>query len=503
MPREVMAARVRLMKNNAGVAPLHPYLVDGPPTAFVVDNDADGNIEAGDGDRVVLYFGMRRGGKSYYALDISDPDSPKLLWSIRKGTSCDPLIDPVNHDFCELGQSWSAPRVARLSIDLDGPDGEAPQDKFVLMFAGGYNGDDGGDGIDDTDPVEMGKDARDDDDPNFTGSDDDEGNAIFMVDALDGSLIWKAIDTDVESAVAGAVAGDEERYQHPDLDDSIPSDLSVIDTDANGYADRFYVGDTSGTIWRGDILGADRTQWTLTKLASVGRHFSNTKADDRRFFHRIDFVRARDDAGDYDGVLIGSGDRAHPLGDESVNYFYLFKDRAVLSGFPPSPAIGHDDVADLTDNCLADGDAVDCSDSDALDKLDVGWRIKLQQCEGLGQTGSCGEKSLARALTLKGTVYFTTYVPPVESITDICSPSEGEGLFYAVDLTAAQPVLNFDQSNDTNGETLERFEELDSSGIPAQLVPLGGGNILRGDLKIQHIPQGAGSKTFWYERYFQ
>ncbi len=42
-----------------------------------------------------------------------------------------------------------------------------------------------------------------------------------------------------------------------------------------------------------------------------------------------------------------------------------------------------------------------------------------------------------------------------------------------------------------------------SSGIPAQLVPLGGGDILHGDLRVQHVPGGTGSKTFWYERYFQ
>ena len=47
----------------------------------------DGNIEPAlaDGDQVYVYFGMRRGGKSYYALDVSDPDDPKILWRINKG----------------------------------------------------------------------------------------------------------------------------------------------------------------------------------------------------------------------------------------------------------------------------------------------------------------------------------------------------------------------------------------------------------------------------------
>lgn len=490
MPRDVIDDVMRLRANTAGV-PVHPYLLDGASTALVIDNDADGNIEIADksdlanplNDRVVAFIGERRAGKRYYALDISEPDDPHMLWSIGKGDA----------GYEQMGQTWSTPRVGKLLVDL----GSGPVEKYVLFIGGGYNGDDAGDDVGD-----LGKDERDESNP-FVGGDDDEGNAIFIVDAFTGTLIWKAVDTDVAEATASAVEDSPELYVHPDLEDSIPSDLSTIDSDADGYIDRAYVGDTGGVVWRIDTVGADRTGWRVTKLASIGRHYSNTNADDRRFFHRVDFVRAADDAGSFDAVLVGSGDRPYPKGRDVENYFYMFKDRYISSGIPPTAAIEHDDVADLSDNCLADGDDTDCTDTDADTNLLNGWKIKLDQCEALASTGNCGEKSLARPLTLKSTVFFTSYIPPSDAPGDTCSPAEGGGLFYAVGLQDASPVLNFDQTNDGSGITLERFEQLASSGIPAQLVPLGGGDILRGDLRVQHVPGGTGSKTFWYERYFQ
>ena len=50
---------------------------------------------------------MRRGGNSYYALDVSDRTKPKLAWSIEGGSG----------DFAQLGQSWSRMIPARIQKD--------------------------------------------------------------------------------------------------------------------------------------------------------------------------------------------------------------------------------------------------------------------------------------------------------------------------------------------------------------------------------------------------
>ena len=71
----------------------HFYGVDGAPSVFIYDAGRDGKInpdEVGDiaanvNDKILLYFGLRRGGAGYFAFNITDPASPDantLLWQI-------------------------------------------------------------------------------------------------------------------------------------------------------------------------------------------------------------------------------------------------------------------------------------------------------------------------------------------------------------------------------------------------------------------------------------
>ena len=220
MPRRAMAAQSVLRANGTGMT--HPYTVDGAPVAFMLDVNQDGSIVGSDGDKVYLYVGMRRGGKAYYAFDITNPESPRLMWTIEKGGS-----------FSELGYTFSNPRVGLVNT----PSGPTP----AIMFAGGYD---------------MNKDSR-----GAVGTDDSEGNAIYVVNAETGDLIWKAI--------RGSGGSGSTVFEHPRLTDSIPSTLSVGDTDGDGFTDRIVVGDTGGNVWRADIHGKDTSRWKLTQLASA------------------------------------------------------------------------------------------------------------------------------------------------------------------------------------------------------------------------------------------
>jgi hypothetical protein len=50
-----------------------------------IDNNNTGIIEtadeAGKRDKVYLFFGQRRGGSTYYAIDVSTKTSPKVMWA--------------------------------------------------------------------------------------------------------------------------------------------------------------------------------------------------------------------------------------------------------------------------------------------------------------------------------------------------------------------------------------------------------------------------------------
>jgi type IV pilus assembly protein PilY1 len=112
----------------------------------------------------------------------------------------------------------------------------------------------------------------------------------------------------------------------------------VIDSDRNGVDDRAYVGDSGGKVWRIDFTERGRLpqgspasaarNWYLTLLADLG----GSGDGDRRFFHAPDVVQSRDSAGDYDGVLLLSGNREAPLDVDVRNFAFLLKERRAAGG---------------------------------------------------------------------------------------------------------------------------------------------------------------------------
>jgi len=466
MPLEVMPT-IRDLAANAATTPPHPYTTDGAVSVYVFDQDGDGNIESGD--KVYAFFGLRRGGKAYYALDITNPDSPTILWHITKGSP--------GSDFAELGQTWSAPKVVQMFHS-----GNTTAEP-VVIFGGGYDPDK------DTHPGHGSYTST------GIGSDDDEGNAIFVVDAKSGKLIWKAI-----KGSSGTYSPSAKALSHPDLKDSIPSDVAVIDTNGNSLADRLYVGDTGGVMWRVDMSSNDQSNWKISKLFSVGRHSVSTPsvADDKRFFYPPDYAQSLDDAGSFDAVTVGTGDRENPRDTTVTNYFYMYKDRYTDSQTSPSAdstfsTIVHSDFDNITGNCLQDAT---CGAS--TPSLKYGWTLKLE-CPP-SYPGVCGEKSLATALTLGGSIFFTTYIPP-DSTAAGCSLKEGKGLLYRVSLQNGTAVQNYLTGAKTGLTKDDRITELRSPGIPAEVTPLGEGFVLRPDLQIDRVLSTSGLKTFWYQKY--
>ncbi len=492
MPRAVMPAIKKLKTNLNPTDPRHPYTVDGSPTVYIKDVDGDGNIESGDGDKVWLYFGLRRGGNKYYAMDITNPDSPILKWTITGGTE----------NFEELGQTWSTPQIGHMLFDAGSELTVDP--KPVLIFGGGYaTNKDTHPGHKDADGVAITATQK--------GSDDNIGNAVFIVNADTGELVWKAVKGDAFTATSNKV------FKHPALTDSIPSEITAVDTGGNGLIDRLYFGDTGGRVWRADLKCRNQdgtgcvsecmvdgtpcatAGWKTQPILSVGRHVTDTNnlENDRRFFYPPDFAQSKDDIGPFDAVIIGSGDRENPKDMSVKNWFYMYKDRKTGTGTIPDsfPVVEHGDtqLGDVSDDCL--------QTSDCTVNLTKGWKMRLH-CQLDSINNTCGEKNLSPAVTLSGNIYFTTYIP---QSTDpaACSLPEGTGKFYAVSLQKGFAVEDFYSGNGTALAKLDRADDLASGGIPAEVVSLGGGDLLRPDLKVDQTKVQSGLKTFWYEKYFK
>ena len=88
----------------------HQFYVDGAP---VVQDVYDGEWHT------VLIGTLRGGGRAVFALEITDPDHPKLLWERSANDA----------DFGELGLTYSQPVVARLHTG-----------SWAVLLANGYNG---------------------------------------------------------------------------------------------------------------------------------------------------------------------------------------------------------------------------------------------------------------------------------------------------------------------------------------------------------------------------
>ena len=106
MPKEFFK-NIRPLRENYSTAE-KIYGIDGSITSHIQDKNGDGIINGTD--KVWIFFGLRRGGTSYYALDISDPSAPSKLWHIDNETT----------GFSELGQSWSQTKVAYSKLNISG-----------------------------------------------------------------------------------------------------------------------------------------------------------------------------------------------------------------------------------------------------------------------------------------------------------------------------------------------------------------------------------------------
>lgn len=386
------------------------YGMDGPISVYFSDkslNDEginDGIVDASDGDDVWAFAGMRRGGKNYYAFDITNPDQPKKLW--------DNPIEGGTGDFKELAQTWSKPQIAYI---------KAFGDKPLLVFGAGYD---------------TNKDA-------VVRSEDSVGRGIYIVEAETGKKVWAL--TPNENGFKG---------KH-----SIAANVSTLDSDYDGYIDRIYAADTGGDIWRIDMPGTSTSNFTHFKLAELG---SSLASQDRRFFYQPlvartlyskvsettingETVITRLDT-PYDAIVIGSGNRSKPTGTNEDDQLFMIRDEnTVTQSFTSAPtAIKPADLMLMNSDPF--GNALD--DVDEFVDLEVdlakfkGWRYEL----------GTGEKSLAAATVVGGVAYYTSFTPSSETSTENqCSLSGGGGSLYAFHLhygTKVYDDLKFTTSYD-------------------------------------------------------
>jgi len=326
--------------------------------------------------RKILVFGLRRGGTHYYSLDVTDPVNPKLLWE----------IGPETVGYSEMGQSWSTPHFGWIKHGTGG--------RVACFVGGGYD---------------------DNQDKRTVTADDKKGRAVYVVDLLTGEQIWRW-----------------DYSRDPRMKYSIPSDISRVDTNGDGYIDRLYVGDTEGLMWRFDIKDPDPNAWSgkivFNSNISVG-------GGRRKIFYPPDVTLEKG----YEMVFFGTGDREHPNDKNVTNRFHALKDRGL------NATLTEDNLEDVTNGL---------STPEQIAKKE-GWFVSLE--------ANRGEKVTGGTVVGYGTVYFTTFAP---------SPKGGESTarVYALNYQNGNAILNLNPANDTDGV---KIDLLDRSKVIGKGIPSG------------------------------
>lgn len=402
-----LAPLLNVRRVNA-VSSQHPYGIDAPAVVYTLDVDKDGTIDSTEGDKAHLYFGLRRGGRILYALDISNPDSPAMLW--RK--------DASSTGFTELGQTWSVPVITKIPGYKDNQGVRKP----VLVFGAGYDTNKDSQGLATADAM---------------------GRGIFIIDAATGALVWSVTPA----------ANSTTNMQETGLQHSVPAGVTVLDSNGDSLTDRIYFADTGGQLWRVDLPGdqlpdSSQETWRIVKVAAVN---GGTRATDRRFFNAPDLVRTVQSGKAFDAILIGSGDRSNPNDMDDPNdpnlmavdnQFYLFRDQATNPYFTAEPStadcsatppsndfrcqlpLDPNDLYDVTSNTIEFGDTEQQAAAEGALAAANGWRLDLQ---------GNGEKALASSIVVRGRVYITTFTPD-SGVVNVCVPIPGTGKLYVLNL---------------------------------------------------------------------
>lgn len=340
VPTAVMPKMAQLASVNYG----HKFLVDGTPISGDV-YDTDSNTW-----KTIIVGGLNAGGRSYYALDVTNPAEPKGLWEFSGGTGktchANRAAAIGQAEDCDLGYSFGRPVITKLANGT-----------WVVLLTSGYNNTSPGDGK----------------------------NHLFVINAVTGRIIDK-ITTNIGHGLREI-------------------NTYVANIAANNTAMRVYGGDLDGNIWRFDVN--DNLAPAGTEATRVG-----TATDADGVGQPITTRIALAELGGYTMLYVGTGQllREDDLRETATQSVYGFRDTAIgastdgivgdiayanlRTALKPLQMVKNEDTGNRTIECASDQSAV-CA-------LTLGWRVDLPDS---------GERVSIDVQTALGTLVFTSNVP--------------------------------------------------------------------------------------------
>jgi type IV pilus assembly protein PilY1 len=421
--------RLKEMVEGSG----HPYYVDASPKLYFKDVNGNGIIDTSV-DRVILVCGERKGGTSYFALDVTVPDSPVFLWRVNRvndAVSGKVGLENVTGTFQQgerlIFSGGASARVsAVLSAEVLGYDQRSGSINAGEIVTGQGSGATGTisfftyDAPPTTPPnvliPELGETWSD---PEFglvktSDEETDGGTPVlfvgggFSADNSQGkAIVVLMVQTGnplkiFKNGVNG-IGG---------MNFSLPSAVALVDGERNGFIDKIYVGDLGGQIWRLGRFTDDQgtplpfphgdeniNHWAGYVLFQANQPSPPTPL--RKFFYPPSVTLEQG----YDLLLTGTGDRENPCAGISQDRIYAIKDGHEFegsgdqSGFSPK-TLNESYLVDVTDLSRPVPNLDNpTADVDENRKVDEGWDIRL----------AAGEKVLSKGVVLNKVYFVNTY----------------------------------------------------------------------------------------------
>ena len=419
--------------------------------------------------RTVLLGGLRDGGRSYYALDVTDPSDtayPRFFWEFPC-QDCGVAVNPnTDNDVVTggpdpkqlMGNTWSEPVITRVRVTNDS--GVGSFDRWVAVFGAGY------DICGDPNNVAYHQQTAG---LTCDSSDADKysrGRAIMMVDITTGELLGiKAFHTSDASVGGGQITYDEMTF-------AFASQPAVFDTNFDGYADVIYIGDLGGNMWKWVVsnIGDDPIN-NATGNKSLGQpnwpfelFFQANHSNDElsppaawnssTHFQSFFFPPTATKRGDSLVLAWGAGERADP--------------DAGVDDTPGSPPAGlsnnnHFYVVLDTDPKSTSGTATTLVETDLIDIRDIDSGVKSCSdiAKGFFITGRDREKFISNSVIFLGDIITTSYVPAATGANP-CNAT-GESFFYRFSLDCGDPGF---PSNP--GTTEDKRRKAIGQGLPTR-----------------------------------
>ena len=332
----------------------YPYGVDGPWLTYVSytnkstttgTGSAATTVNTYEADQSFALGGLRMGGSTYYALDVSDVTKPKMIYGIGSNYANRLMGDTTalsgikgnitgnasaeQKAFANMGQSWGKPAIGYVK--------SGGKRVMVSFLPGGY----------DTcyeDPTfKLGTNY-----PNnakCSNRNTAQGNSVYMVQVGEvqtktnneeevnisqnnGKLLWWA-NSEGTGNNSTSRSNSLQYSKAADMKHSVVTQIRTLDRNYDGLVDHIYYADLGGQVWRADINNnADTDNFKVDRVVKILDVSDQSGTGDAppRIYERplITFYNGKyayKDAANTSGsasgvqamVTVGTGDRSNPV----------------------------------------------------------------------------------------------------------------------------------------------------------------------------------------------